>query len=145
VFVNLSLRRIKLSGFSVGAMFPHFSVWIVYQLRMFQYSLLGCTAASTHLNTMFRGLALSPSLGKTDLTYCSSVPCFVHAAAGRIGAQTVKSVGGLSFYFKIKLHPDNINRDGGYIPSRAWQPAIRRIGTSQRGVRAQQLTARPPT
>jgi hypothetical protein len=46
---------------------------------------------------------------------------------------------------EIKLHPDNINRDGGYILSKAWQPAIRRIGTSQRGVRARQLTARPPT
>jgi hypothetical protein len=45
---------------------------------------------------------------------------------------------------EIKLHPDNINRDGGY-KLRAWQPAIRRIGTSQRGVRAQQLTARPLT
>jgi hypothetical protein len=31
----------------------------------------------------------------------------------------------------IKLHPDNINRDGGYILSRAWQPVLRRIGTSQ--------------
>jgi hypothetical protein len=46
---------------------------------------------------------------------------------------------------EIKLHPDNIKRDGGLIPSRAWQPAIRQIRTSQRGVRAQQLTARPPT
>jgi hypothetical protein len=41
-----------------------------------QYSLLGRTAASTHLNTTFRGLAPSPSSGKTDLTYSSSVPCF---------------------------------------------------------------------
>jgi hypothetical protein len=40
---------------------------------------------------------------------------------------------------------NTLNRDGGYILSTAWQPAIRRIGTSQRGVRAQQLTARPPT
>jgi hypothetical protein len=38
---------------------------------------------------------------------------------------------------EIKLQPD-INRDGGYIPSRAWQPVLRRIGTSQRGLRAQQ-------
>jgi hypothetical protein len=46
---------------------------------------------------------------------------------------------------EIKLHLDNINRDGGYILSRAWQPAICQIRTSQRGVRAHQLTARPPT
>jgi hypothetical protein len=46
---------------------------------------------------------------------------------------------------EIKLHPDNINRDGGFILSRAWQPAIHQIRTSQRGVGAQQLTACPPT
>jgi hypothetical protein len=46
---------------------------------------------------------------------------------------------------EIKLHPDNINRDGGHILSRAWKPAIVRIGISQRGMRAQQLTARPLT
>jgi hypothetical protein len=34
---------------------------------MTQYSLLGRTAASARLNTTFRGLALSPSSGKTDL------------------------------------------------------------------------------
>jgi hypothetical protein len=45
---------------------------------------------------------------------------------------------------EIKLHLDNI-RDGGFILSRAWQPTIRQIRTSQRGVGAQQLTARPPT
>jgi hypothetical protein len=38
-----------------------------------QYSLLGRTAASTRLNTTFRGLAPSPSSGKTDLTYCSEL------------------------------------------------------------------------
>jgi hypothetical protein len=43
---------------------------------MFQYSLLGRTAASTRFNTTFRGLAPSPSSGKTDLTYSSSFPCF---------------------------------------------------------------------
>jgi hypothetical protein len=43
---------------------------------MIQYSLLGRTAASIRLNTTFRGLAPSPSSGKTDLTYNSSVPCF---------------------------------------------------------------------
>jgi hypothetical protein len=43
---------------------------------MIQYSLLGRTAASTRLNTTFQGLAPSPSSGKTDLTYCSSLPCF---------------------------------------------------------------------
>ena len=32
---------------------------------MIQYSLLGRTAASTRLNTTFRGLAPSPSSGKT--------------------------------------------------------------------------------
>jgi hypothetical protein len=36
---------------------------------MIQYSLLGRTAASIRLNTTFRGLAPSPSSGKTDLTY----------------------------------------------------------------------------
>jgi hypothetical protein len=46
---------------------------------------------------------------------------------------------------EIKLHPDNVNRDGSFMLSRAWQPAISWIRTSQRGVRAQQLTARPPT
>jgi hypothetical protein len=39
---------------------------------------------------------------------------------------------------EIKLHPDNINRDGGYILSRAWQPVLRQIGTSQQGLRTQQ-------
>jgi hypothetical protein len=39
---------------------------------------------------------------------------------------------------EIKLHPDNINRDGDYILSRAWQPVLRQIGTSQRGLRTQQ-------
>jgi hypothetical protein len=34
---------------------------------MIQYSLLGRTAASIRLNTTFRGLAPSPSSGKTDL------------------------------------------------------------------------------
>jgi hypothetical protein len=43
---------------------------------MIQYSLLGRTAASIRLNTTFRGLAPSPSSGKTDLAYNSSVPCF---------------------------------------------------------------------
>jgi hypothetical protein len=43
---------------------------------MIQYSLPGRTAASIRLNTTFRGLAPSPSSGKTDLTYNSSVPCF---------------------------------------------------------------------
>jgi hypothetical protein len=33
---------------------------------MIQYSLLGRTAASTRLNTTFRGLAPSPSSGKTE-------------------------------------------------------------------------------
>jgi hypothetical protein len=33
---------------------------------MIQYSLLGRTAASIRLNTTFRGLARSPSSGKTD-------------------------------------------------------------------------------
>jgi hypothetical protein len=46
---------------------------------------------------------------------------------------------------EIKLHPDNFNRDGGFILSRAWQPAIRQIRTSKRGMGAQQSTARPPT
>jgi hypothetical protein len=46
---------------------------------------------------------------------------------------------------EIKLHPDNINRDGGFILNRAWQPAISQIRTSQRVVGAQHLTARPPT
>jgi hypothetical protein len=41
-----------------------------------QYSLLRRTAASTLLNTTFRGLASSPSSGRTDLTHRSSVPCF---------------------------------------------------------------------
>jgi hypothetical protein len=45
-------------------------------LCMIQYSFLGRTAASIRLNTMFRELAPSPSSGKTDLTYNSSVPCF---------------------------------------------------------------------
>ena len=35
---------------------------------------------------------------------------------------------------EIKLHPDNFNKDGGFILIRAWQPAIRQIRTSQRGV-----------
>jgi predicted GIY-YIG superfamily endonuclease len=39
---------------------------------------------------------------------------------------------------EIKLHPDNINRDGGYILSRAWQPVLRQIGTLQQGLRTQQ-------
>jgi hypothetical protein len=34
---------------------------------MIQYSLVGRTAASIRLNTTFRGLAPSPSSGKTDL------------------------------------------------------------------------------
>jgi hypothetical protein len=34
---------------------------------MIQYSLLGRSAALTGLNTAFRGLAPSPSSGKTDL------------------------------------------------------------------------------
>jgi hypothetical protein len=46
---------------------------------------------------------------------------------------------------EIKLHPDNINRDGGFILNRALQPAIRQIRTSQRGVGSQQSTAHPPT
>jgi hypothetical protein len=46
---------------------------------------------------------------------------------------------------EIKLHPENINKDGGFILSRAWQPAIHQIRTSQRGVGAQQSTARSPT
>jgi hypothetical protein len=62
---------------------------------MIEYSFLGRTAASTRLNTTFRGLAPSPTSGKTDLTYCSSVHVFLPSAAGRISAQTVKSVGGL--------------------------------------------------
>jgi hypothetical protein len=45
---------------------------------------------------------------------------------------------------EIKLHPD-FNRGGGFILSRAWQPAIHQIRTSHRGMGAQQLTARPPT
>jgi hypothetical protein len=36
---------------------------------MIQYSLLGPSAASTDLNTTFRGLAPSPSSGRTDLTH----------------------------------------------------------------------------
>jgi hypothetical protein len=36
-------------------------------ILILQYSLHGCTAASTLLNTTFRGLAPSPSSGKTDL------------------------------------------------------------------------------
>jgi hypothetical protein len=43
---------------------------------MIQYSFLGRTAASIRLNTTVRGLAPSPSSGKTDLTYNSSVPRF---------------------------------------------------------------------
>jgi hypothetical protein len=49
--------------------------WVNHVLCI-QYSLLGRTAASVRLNTTFRGLAPSPSSGKTDLTYNSSVPCF---------------------------------------------------------------------
>ena len=45
-------------------------------IHRIQYSFLGCTAVSIRLNTTFRGLAPSPSSGKTDLTYNSSVPCF---------------------------------------------------------------------
>jgi hypothetical protein len=36
-------------------------------VRMNQYSFLGRTAVSVRLNTTFRGLAPSPSSGKTDL------------------------------------------------------------------------------
>jgi hypothetical protein len=36
-------------------------------MKLIQYSLLGRTAASIRLNTTFRGLAPSPSSGKTDL------------------------------------------------------------------------------
>jgi hypothetical protein len=37
---------------------------------MIQYSLFGRTAASTRLNTTFRGLAPSPSSGKTANQFC---------------------------------------------------------------------------
>jgi hypothetical protein len=39
---------------------------LFYNARDIQYSLLGLTAASTRLNKTFRGLAPSPSSGKTD-------------------------------------------------------------------------------
>jgi hypothetical protein len=45
-------------------------LWDLPQYRevsIIQYSLLGCTAASTRLNTTFQGLAPSPSSDKTDL------------------------------------------------------------------------------
>jgi hypothetical protein len=39
---------------------------------------------------------------------------------------------------EINLHPYYINRDDGYILSRAWQPVLRQIRTSQQGLRTQQ-------
>jgi hypothetical protein len=55
-----------------------------------QYSFLGRTAASIRLNTTFRGLAPSPSSGKTDLPYNSSVPCcMVNQFCLRMGMEIV--------------------------------------------------------
>jgi hypothetical protein len=45
----------------------HFHVYyVLIDPCMFQYSLLGRSAALTGLNTTFRGLTQSPSSGKTD-------------------------------------------------------------------------------
>jgi ribonuclease I len=44
---------------------------------------------------------------------------------------------------EIQLHPNHINRDGGYILSWAWQPALCQIQAPQ-GLRPQQtLRAHP--
>jgi hypothetical protein len=157
---------------------------------MIQYSLLGRSATLTCLNTTFRGLAPSPSSGKTGMPYTPGIPCECgktyigqtnrtiktrrkeHMRHLRLGqpdksavaqhaletghrvefnktCRLARTKGYMDRIIKeaieIKLHPDNINRDGGYILNRAWQPAIHRIRTSQRGMRAQHLTARPPT
>jgi hypothetical protein len=56
---------------------------------MIQYSLLGRTAASTLLNTTFRGLAPSPSSGKTDLTYTGQTSCMLNQFCLRMGTELV--------------------------------------------------------
>jgi hypothetical protein len=55
--------------------YNHFTITTEY-IYILQYSIYGRSAALTRLNTTFRGLAPSPSSGKTDLTHGSSVPCF---------------------------------------------------------------------
>jgi hypothetical protein len=67
---------------------------------MIQYSLLGPSAVSNDLKDTFRGLAPSPSSGRTDITQYLSVVC-LYTCRGReyqTGSECInplESVGGL--------------------------------------------------